>query len=173
MNKVFNRELVVIIAVLGMGVLSRGVLEPILPLYLTSIGVVPTILGLMFSVAQIGMIIGGSFSGWMADKVGLKFPMSIGTFVSALLMFCFVLTREYPVIFLIFLSWGITRAALLPVGRGYVGTTVPVMRKATFMAILAAVLAGARGLGTLMGGFVADAWGYSRTFYISSSITIS
>ena len=172
MKRIVSRELVTVIIILGLGTLARGILEPILPLYLTSIGIVPTILGLMFSVAMVGMIIGEGSSGWIADKVGLKIPMSTGTFICALVVFCFVLTQKIPAIFFIFFFWGIARSALLPVGRGYIGATVPLLKKATFMAIFTAILIASRSLGTLMSGFVVDTWGYHQSFFISCGIAL-
>ncbi len=172
MKKIVNSELVTVIAIMGMSVLAMGVLQPVLPLYLTFIGIAPAVLGLMFSVAMIGMVIGESSGGWIADRVGLKLPLSVGTFLCAPVVFCFVLTRNIPAIFLIFFIWGIVRAAIFGPGRGYIGNTAPLSKKATFMAILATTLAVSRSLGALMSGFVADTWGYDCNFFISSGIAL-
>ncbi len=172
MKKIVNNDLVTVIATMGMGVLAMGVLQPILPLYLTSIGVAPTILGFMFSVAMVGMVIGESSGGWIADRVGLKVPLSVGTFVCAPIVFCFVLTRDVPAIFLIFFFWGIVRAAIFGPGRGYVGNAVPLLKKATFMGLLAAVLAISRSIGAFVSGFVADNWGYNWNFFLSALIAL-
>ncbi len=45
---------------MGLGVLAMSMLQPVLPLYLTSIDVSPEVLGLMFSVAMVGMVFGES-----------------------------------------------------------------------------------------------------------------
>lgn len=152
--------------------MAMAVLQPVLPLYLTSIGVVPTILGLMFSVAMIGMVIGESSGGWIADKVGLKIPLSAGTFLCAPAVLCFVFARSTAAIFLVFFFWGVVRAAIFGPTRGYIGTTAPLANKATFMAIYAASLAASRGLGALMSGFVADNLGYDWNFFISAGIAV-
>jgi len=159
-------------AIMGMGVLAISVLQPILPLYLASIGVVPTILGLMFSVAMIGMVFGESTGGWIADRVGLRVPLSVGTFVCAPVVLCFVLTRSTLAIFLIFFFWGVVRSAIFGPGRGYIGATAPLAQKATFMAIFAATLAVSRSIGSAMSGFIVDTWGYHRAFFISAGISI-
>ena len=170
MKRFVSSELVIVITILGLGTVAQSILNPILPLYLTSIGVVPTVLGLMFSVAMVGMVIGEGSWGWVADKLGLKIPISVGTFACALVVFCFVLTQKVPAIFLIFLIWGIARSALPPVGRGYIGATAPLLKKATFMAIYSTILTASRSLGALMSGFVVDTWGYHRVFFISCGI---
>jgi MFS family permease len=102
-RRTVNRELITVIAIMAIAVMAMALLQPVLPLYLTSIGVVPSVLGLMFSVAMIGMVFGESSGGWVADRVGLKIPMSIGTFVCAPVVLSFIFTRATPTIFLIFL----------------------------------------------------------------------
>ncbi len=161
---------VTVIAILGLGTIAQSVLTPILPLYLTSIGVAPAILGLMFSVSMAGMVIGEGLWGWVADKLGLKIPLGAGTFVCALMVLGFVLTQKIQAIFLIFLFWGVARSSLPPVGRGYIGTTAPLLKKATFMAIYATIIAASRSSGALMSGWVVDTWGYPPTFFVAAGI---
>ncbi len=159
-------------AVLGLGVLTMSVLGPIMPLYLTSIEVSPEILGLMFSVAMVGMVIGESSWGWVADKVGLKIPLNIGTFLCAGVVLLFIVTEKVPAIFLIFFFWGIVRSALIGPCRGYIGANAPPLRRATFMAIIAAMLAASRSLGALPSGFIVDTWGYNAIFFVSCGIAL-
>ena len=172
MRKLINRELLSVMAVIGLSVMAMAVLQPVLPLYLTSIRVNPTTLGLMFSVAMAGMVLGESTGGWIADKAGLKIPLAIGTFLCAPVVFAFTLTQNTSAIFLIFLFWGIFRAAIFGPTRGYIGINVPFASKATFMGIYGATLAIARSLGALMSGFIADNLGYDWNFYISTGISV-
>lgn len=60
MNRIINRDLAAVITIVSLAVMAISVLQPVLPLYLTTIGINPTILGLMFSVAMIGMVFGES-----------------------------------------------------------------------------------------------------------------
>ena len=172
MKKIISGELAAVIVILALGTISIGVLNPILPLYLTSIGVGPEILGLMFSVSMVGMVTGEGYWGWVADRVGLKIPMGVGTFVCALIVFCFVLTQQVTPIFLIFFFWGVARSALPPVGRGYIGATAPLAQKATFMAFYTTVLAASRSIGALMSGYLVDTWGYHQAFFTSCGIAV-
>lgn len=172
MNRIINRDLAAVITIVSLAVMAISVLQPVLPLYLTTIGINPTILGLMFSVAMIGMVFGESSGGWLADKIGLKVPLSVGTFVCAPIVLCFVFIQNAPSIFVIFLFWGIARAAVFGPSRGYIGTTVPLSQKATFMAIYATAMAVSRSMGTFLGGFIADARGYDWCFYTSAGIVL-
>jgi MFS family permease len=172
MRRIASSELITVITVMGLGVLAMSVLQPVLPLYLTSVGVSPEILGLMFSVAMVGMVFGESFWGWVADKSGLKLPLSMGTTICGLIVFCFVFTQNIPIIFLIFLFWGIARSALFGPGRGYIGATAPPLRKATYMAIISVMLSASRSIGALPSGFIADAWGYNSVFFVACGIAL-
>jgi MFS family permease len=162
-----GKDLAIVIMVMGLGVLAIAMLQPVLPLYLTSIGTRPEILGLMFSVAMVGMMLGESSWGWAADKVGVRVPLIVGTIVSASVVICFAFTRNTIIIFLIFFFWGAFRSALFGPGRGFIGTAAPLAKKATFMAIISVLLSASRSLGALPSGFLADHWGYHSVIYVS------
>lgn len=170
MTKIFSRELVTVPAIMGLGVLSMSLLQPILPLYLTDIGVSPEIVGLMLSVAMVGMVIGESFWGWVADKVGLKLPLGAGAFVSTLVIIFFTFTRSVPAIFTIFFFWGLFRSALFGPGRGYIGAKAPLLRKATYLAFITVLVSASRSIGALPSGFIVDNWGYHWSFFAASGI---
>jgi len=172
MKKTISSEMAIVMTIMAFGVLAMSVLQPMLPLYLTSIGVTPALLGLMLSVAMVGMVIGESSWGWVADKIGAKIPLSAGTFVCALAVFFFVLTQNVPLIFTIFFFWGLVRSALFGPGRGYIGAKAPPLRKATFMAIIAVMMSASRSIGALPSGFVADNWGFHAVFFISCGISL-
>jgi MFS family permease len=171
-RKLSNINLVTMASVFGLELLAEGILSPILPLYLTYIGITPKILGLMFSLVWMGMIIGEGIWGWISDKLGPKIPLSVGTLISGLLVLGFALSVNIPLIFTIFLFWGIFRSAIFGPIRGYIGTNTPPLKKATFMAIFNSVMIASSCLGTLPSGFIVDSLGYHWNFYISSGISI-
>ena len=170
MKRFADSELVIVIIIMALGALGMSILRPMLPLYLDSIEVTPAVLGLMFSVAMVGMVIGESSWGWVADRIGIKLPLGIGTAICGIVVFSFILTQSVPVLFIIFLFWGLVRSAIYGPGRGYIGATAPPLKKATYMAIISAILAAARSLGALPGGFVVDTLGYNWVFFISGGV---
>jgi MFS family permease len=170
MKRPADGELAVVITILGLGSLAMAIPSPILPLYLTSIGITPTTLGLILSVSMVGMIIGEPSMGWLADKAGLKIPLSIGTYFCGLAILCFIFTHNIPAIYFIALFWGITRSAIYGPGRGYIGVNAPPLKRAMFMSFISVVMAGSRTFGALPGGFVADNLGYHWVFIISCAI---
>jgi len=163
--------LVVIVGVLGTGALAMSILQPILPLYLTAVGVPLETIGLMFSVSMVAMAIGECYWGWAADKKGFLIPFIIGTFVCGLVVLSFTLSESVPMLFIVFLLWGLCRSAVFGPGRGILGASAPPMKKATFMAIIAVILSASRSLGALPGGFIAENYGYSFVFICSFGIS--
>jgi len=172
MKKTFNRQRITVIATMGLGVLASGIIRPILPLYLTSIGVSPRVLGLMFSMAMVGMVFGEISWGWIADQVGIKLPLSVGTVLGGVAILFFAFTQNIPALFIVFLFWGLTRSALFGPGRGYIGAGASSSNKAASMAIIAVVLSASRSFGALPSGYIADSWGYQSVFYVACGVSL-
>lgn len=164
--------MVFVFIIMGAGSLAMAIPQPVFPLYLTSIGIGPTTLGLIQSVAMVGMVIGEPSMGWLADRIGLKVPLSIGTFFCGLAVISFILTQNTNVIFIISLLWGVTRSAIFGPGRGYIGINAPPMKRATFMAFVSVTMAASRTAGALPGGFIADTLGFEWVFIVSSLISL-
>jgi MFS transporter, PPP family, 3-phenylpropionic acid transporter len=170
--KIVTPELVAVICIVGLAGMAMALLQPVLPLYLTGIGVNPTLLGLMFSSGMLGMVLGESTGGWLADRVGIKVPLVIGTFVCAPLVLSFVFITHPALLFVVFFIWGIVRAAIFGPGRGIIGTRIPLARKATFMAIYAMSMSVFRGAASFSSGFIADNLGYDWVFYSASAVGV-
>jgi len=167
-----SRQMITVMAVMGLSVLSMSILNPMMPLYLTSIDVTPDTVGLMLSVAMVGMVIGEGFWGWVADRKGIALPLKIGTFITGLSAACFVLTEHVPLIFTIFFFWGLLQSALFGPSRGYIGTNAPVLRRATFMAVVTMIMSASRSIGALPSGFLADNLGFHALFFVSCGISV-
>ena len=171
-NKLLNRELITIIVIIGIANMAMAILQPMMPLYLTSIDITPSLIGLMLATGMVGMVFGESGGGWLADKIGLKIPLSIGTFLCAPLVLSFVFTRNVPSIFMLFFFWGIVRSAIFGPGRGYISNRATLYNKATLIAIFMTTQSVARNLGSLASGYVADNFGYDWNFYLAVGCSI-
>jgi MFS transporter, PPP family, 3-phenylpropionic acid transporter len=171
-TRIVTPELLAVICIVGLASMAMALLQPVLPLYLTGLGVKPALLGLMFSTGMLGMVFGESSGGWLADRVGIKAPLLVGTFLCAPLVLSFVFVTSPVFIFLVFFTWGIVRAAIFGPGRGYIGVKVPLDRKATMMALYGMSMAAFRGLGTLASGLIADNLGYRWVFYAAAGVGV-
>lgn len=167
-----SRQMIVIMSVMGLSVLAMSILNPMMPLYLTSIEVTPEIVGLMLSVAMVGMLIGEGFWGWVADRRGITLPLKVGTFITGLSVCLFALTQNVSLIFTAFFFWGLFQSALFGPCRGYIGANAPVLRKATFMAFITMIMSASRSIGALPSGFLADNLGFRALFFVSCGISL-
>jgi len=152
--------------------MSVCLLEPVLPLYLKSVGASPSTTGLLMAVIVAGMVAGESWGGWIGDRVGPRLPLIVGTLVCSIAVLLLVFIQNIPGIFIVFLFWGILRSTIWGPSRGYVGNTAPLKNKAMFMAIFSTILAVDRSLANLASGFIAEYWGYNCNFLIAMGILV-
>ena len=171
MKKSFNK-IAPIVSILAIGMLSLGMLEPVLPLYLIHVGFSSKATGVMISALWLGMIIGESSWGWIADKIGIRIPMIWGTLVSGIILLGFLLAKGTYIVFIAILCLGLFRSAVFGPARGYVGKHAPALRKAAFMGIITVVIGGSKSLGALSSGLLASSLGYSWVIYITIGIYI-
>ena len=168
----FNKELAAIIAIVGVAGMSMAILQPVMPLYLTSIQMTPAMIGLMLATGMVGMVFGESSGGWLADRVGPKFPLTVGTFLCIPMVLSFVFFRQITFIFVIFFVWGVIRSTIFGPSRGYIGNNSSLHNKATLIAVYTATQSAFRSLGSLASGFIADNLGYNWNFYTSAAISL-
>lgn len=167
-----TRQIVAVAFVLGTAALSMGILRPVLPLYLSEIGLDASLLGLVVSVSMVGMVIGESLSGWVADRSGLRLPLFIATVVCGLVIVGFLISPAVPMLFVVGFSWGLCRPAFFGPGRGFLAEVAPEGKKSTYLAVTSAILALSRGVGALPGGFIADTLGYEWVFYVAGGVAV-
>ena len=173
MGRVINRELAAVIATVSLAGMAMSILQPVLPLYLKSLGISASTIGLMFSLAMVGMVFGETSGGWLADKVGVGIPLGIGTLISGPLVLLFLAAGNIPFTFGIFMVWGVARAAVFGPGRGYIGGNIPLAQKATWMAIYAASMSVTRSIGSFIGGLTAERLGYNWNFYFATGAAVA
>ena len=171
MKKSFNK-IAPIVSILAIGMLSISIIEPILPLYLIHVGFSSKATGVIISVLWLGMIIGESSWGWIADKIGIRIPMIWGTLVSGIILLGFLLAKGTYFAFITILCLGLFRSSVIGPTRGYVGKHAPALKKAAFMGIITVAIGSSRSLGALSSGFLASSLGYSWVFYITIGIYI-
>jgi len=171
MKKSFNK-IAPIASILAISMLSMSILEPILPLYLINVGFSSKATGVMISVLWLGMIIGESSWGWIADKVGIRIPMIWGTLISGIILLGILLAKGTYIVFIAILCLGLFRSAVFGPARGYVGKHAPALKKAAFMGVITVVIGGSKSLGALSSGFLASSLGYSWVFYVTIGMYI-
>ncbi len=161
----------VVVTVFGLAAVAMSLLQPVMPVYLAAINISPEMIGLMISTSMVAMAIGEGYWGWVADRIGPRIPLSMGTLVCGFFVLSFIPVNEAIYLFIIFFFWGLFRSAIFGPCRGILAAEAPAGKKAARLAIVTAILSASQSLGAFPSGFIADAWGYPSVFIISASIS--
>jgi MFS transporter, DHA1 family, multidrug resistance protein len=147
---------------------------PFLPLYVKSLGSVTSLgtevlTGLVFSCQAVTMMIASPIWGALADRWGRKLMVERAMFGGAVLLglMAFVRSAE-ELVFLRTIQGLIT--GTIGAANALVAAVVPRERTGYAMGLLQVGLASGVGLGPIIGGAVADAYGYRAAFYATSAL---
>lgn len=149
--------------------LGYGIFEPTFPLYASKVfGVSTQIIGLTFSIGSIGLVVGPSLFGGLADKFGRKPLIVMG--LATISIFVALYPIAYNTIVLVSL--------MIPVSLGTSAflTSVPVLvgeiaqngRRAVTLAMVNVMGDFGLILGPIIAGFAWDNYGPSVPFFIDS-----
>lgn len=150
---------------------------PFLPLYVESLGTgtnlsVELLAGLVYSSQAFTMMIASPIWGALADRYGRKLMVERAMFGGAiiLLLMAFVQTAE-QLVFLRAVQGLVT--GTVAAASALVAASAPRERMGYSMGLLQVSLGAGVALGPLIGGSVADSFGYSYTFYVTSALLLS
>ena len=149
---------------------------PFLPLYVESLGAssslsIEFLAGMVYSGQAITMMITAPFWGALADRYGRKIMVERAMFGGAviILFMAFVQTAEQLVLLRAIqgLVTGTVAAA-----NALVAAVVPRHRSGYAMGLLQVGTGSGVALGPMLGGLIADAFGYAPTFYVTSCLLL-
>ncbi len=168
-----NPQLLKVSFLLSCCAISMGIVRPMLPLYLASIKLETSMVGIIVSISMAGMILGESLSGMIADRFGMRLPLLLSTLVCGLTLFGFVLGTSLPLLVIFTFFWGCFRVIMVGPVRGYMAEAAPPDKRATYIAISSAILSLSRGVGALPGGIIVDRLGFDWIFYAAGILAIA
>jgi DHA1 family multidrug resistance protein-like MFS transporter len=145
---------------------------PFLPLYVKSLGAVTSLgtdvlTGLVFSSQAVTMMIASPFWGTLADRWGRKLMVERAMFGGAVLLGLMAFVRSAEELVLLRTVQGLITGTI-GAANALVAAVVPRERTGYAMGLLQVGLASGVGLGPIIGGAVADAYGYPAAFYVTS-----
>jgi MFS transporter, DHA1 family, multidrug resistance protein len=152
--------------------LGVGIVSPLLPLYAEAMGATGVLLGMIFSSFTIARAVVIPFIGPLSDRRGRKLFLLIGFggftaatlgYILATTSFHLIITRTLQ---------GATAGMMLPIARAYIGDLCPVGEEGRWQGIANAAFFGGFALGPLIGGPVAERYGYNTAFYIMGGICL-
>jgi DHA1 family multidrug resistance protein-like MFS transporter len=147
---------------------------PFLPLYVKSLGAVTSLgtdvlTGLVFSCQAITMMIASPIWGTLADRWGRKLMVERAMFGGAVLLGLMAFVRSAEELVLLRAIQGLITGTI-GAANALVAALVPRERTGYAMGLLQVGLASGVGLGPIIGGALADAYGYPAAFYVTSAL---
>ena len=166
-----RRQVLILAFTLLVVMLGYGVVIPIIPFYVESMGAGGTELGLLVASYAVMRLICGPIWGSISDRVGRKPILMIGIFGYAITMVWFGLATKLWMLFAARILSGVLSSATAPTTMAYIGDSTPAKERGKGMGILGA----ATGLGTIfgpaMGGLLAGE-SLSVPFFIAGGMSI-
>jgi DHA1 family multidrug resistance protein-like MFS transporter len=147
---------------------------PFLPLYVKSLGAVTSLgtdvlSGLVFSSQALTMMIASPIWGALADRWGRKLMVERAMFGGAVLLGLMGFVRSAEELVLLRTIQGLITGTI-GAANALVAAVVPRERTGYAMGLLQVGLGSGVGLGPVIGGAVADAFGYRVAFYVTSAL---
>jgi MFS family permease len=172
-KRLFTPELVAVLFVWCMAFFAGEILTPILPLYMSSIGLDAHTIGLMFSVMMVGIAISELFWGWVVDRVDLKIAILMGTMMYGAIISVLTVTKTLPLFAIVIFVYGFCRSPIFIVGRWFMGVYAPADMKASAMALLSVSISIVQMLSGFASGYITQARGFSFTFWLAAGIAVT
>jgi DHA1 family multidrug resistance protein-like MFS transporter len=166
-----KRNLYILTFVLFVVMLGYGIIIPILPFYIESMGAGGTELGLLVASYAVMRLIFGPVWGSLSDRVGRKPILLIGILGYAVTMVWFGLATKLWMLFAARILSGVLSSATAPTTMAFIGDSTPEKDRGGGMGLLGA----AGGIGTIvgpvLGGFLAGD-SLATPFFLAAGLSV-
>ncbi len=152
--------------------LGVGFVSPFLPLYAEAMGASGFILGMIFSSFTIARAVVVPFMGPLSDRKGRRLFLLIGFGGYTLATLGYVLATTPFHLMLTRAIQGATAGMLLPTARAFIGDLCPKGEEGKWQGYGSAAFFGGFASGPLIGGLLAEGYGYNATFYAMGGLCL-
>ena len=166
-----KRNMYILTFVLFVVMLGYGIVIPILPFYIESMGAGGTELGLLVASYAIMRLFFGPVWGSLSDRVGRKPVLLIGILGYAVTMVWFGLATQLWMLFAARILAGILSSATAPTTMAYIGDSTPEKERGGGMGMLGAAGGVGTILGPVLGGFLGGE-SLAIPFFIAAGLSI-
>jgi DHA1 family multidrug resistance protein-like MFS transporter len=151
-------------------------INPFLPLYVKDLGSstdlsIELLAGLVYSAQAFTMMLASPFWGSIADRYGRKLMVERSMFGGAVILLIIAFSRSAEQLIILRAIQGLITGTLAA-SSALIASIVPRNRIGYAMGLLQVGLGAGVALGPLMGGAVADAFGYSSAFFVTAALLL-
>ncbi len=152
--------------------LGVGIVSPLLPLYAEAMGASGVLLGMIFSSFTITRAIVIPFIGPLSDRRGRKLFLLIGFGGFTVATLGYILATAPWHLILTRAVQGTTAGMMLPIARAFIGDLCPAGEEGRWQGIANAAFFGGFAFGPLIGGPLAEWYGYNTAVYFMGGICL-
>ncbi|KAA0965053.1 MFS transporter [Sporosarcina sp. ANT_H38] len=172
MSKNQKKKMLILMINMFIAVGSFGIIIPILPTYLLSIGQGGTAAGLMISIFAGAQLIMSPIAGKWTDRYGRRIMIISGLSGLALSMFVFYFSDSIGILYFSRVIGGVGAALLIPAIFAYVADITTMDQRAKGNSYISAAMSLGIVIGPGIGGFLAD-FGLKMPLLISALVGLA
>lgn len=166
-----KRNLIILFFTLMIMMLGFGIIIPILPFYIESMGASGSQLGLLMAVFAFMQLIFAPVWGGLSDKVGRKPILMVGVFGNAFALLLMGLATQMWMLFVARALAGVLSSATMPTAMAYIGDSTTPENRSGGMGVIGAAMGMGMVIGPGIGGWLADI-SLSTPFYFASALSV-
>lgn len=148
-----------------------GMVIPIMPFYIESLGASGTTLGALIAIFSIMQFIFSPIWGSLSDRHGRKKLLLLGTLGNAISMVLFGLSSQVWMLFLARGLAGILSSATIPTAMAYIADSSDAKNRGGGMGLIGAAMGVGMVLGPGLGGWLGEI-NLSLPFYVAAGLSI-
>jgi DHA1 family multidrug resistance protein-like MFS transporter len=172
MTNASNRKNLLLLALtLAVVMLGFGVVIPVFPFYIQSMGASGDELGLLIAISPFIQLIFSPIWGNVSDRIGRKPVLMAGILGYGLSMLFFGLATQLWMLYVIRGLGAMLSAATLPTTNAYVGDSTSEKERSEAMGILGAATGLGMMLGPALGGWLAEG-SLATPFFITAAVCL-
>lgn len=167
-NLLGSREVAPIFGTMFLVQLAANLVQPVLPVLLSTIGAGPSATGVAFAILGGASALASYVTGWLAARVDMKRLLVLSCVGAALFALPFLFVSVVPLLYLFLALEGIFQGILLSSVSGLLGLAVPAEKQGAAFGAMQSVNSSAFGFAPLAGGAIANWSGLRPAFLVQT-----
>jgi DHA1 family multidrug resistance protein-like MFS transporter len=146
--------------------LGIGIISPLLPLYISSMGATGVGLGIIMASYHISNSVAVPIVGRQSDRKGRKVFLATGLLIYSITSVGYIFADNVVLLSVVRLFQGVAGAMVLPIAIAYLGDLSPEGEEGKWMGYANAAFFSGFGFGPFIGGVVTENFGQNPAFFI-------